>query len=327
MSAALGIFLQLSGCILTSFSYILQKIAHKRASATRVYFRAPWVCGFLGLCVAAALNLWSYSMLPQVALASFGAATLVFNLVFSRALLGEPLTRLDGVATLVVSAGTVTALSAVSSAPSPTLDEMAARLRSASAIAYLVLALGGGGCVAALVERAAAAGGAPGPLLLAAAPLLGGVAHSLVAFSAKGVAAALFGGGAAAALGGGAFWAFLLAVCGALAAQLRYLNLGLSVGSAVAIVPLFQSSVIVATAVAGVCLSHDMVGEPAALQAQFAGGLLVVVAGVGSLAWKKGGAAVEDKAAPAGAALGADADALGLETDRLPLVSGRGGTP
>jgi hypothetical protein len=309
MSAGLGIFLQLSGCVLTSGGYILQKKAHLVESPKPYYLRLPWLCGFLCLCVAAGLNLWSYSMLPQVALASFGAATLVFNLLFSRAVLGEPLTRLDGVATLIVGAGTVTALSAVGSSPPPTLGDLVARLSAPSAVAYLATALGGGAAAAVLVERAAARGGAPGPLLLTASPLLGGVAHSLVAFSAKGVSAALFGGGAAAALAGGAFWAFLLAVAAALGAQLRYLNVGLAVGGATVIVPIFQSSVIVATAVAGVCLSGDMVGEPAAQQTQFAAGLLAIVGGVASLAWKKGGA--EKLAA-----------GRGPEADLLPLVAG-----
>jgi hypothetical protein len=321
MSASLGISLQLAGCILTSLAYVSQKLAHKMSTTTTVYLRLPWLLGFLGLCVAAALNLWSYSMLPQVALASFGAATLVFNLLFSRLLLGEPLTRIDGLATLIISIGTITALSAVPSGPSPSLDDLSARLRAPSAAAYLALALGGGGAAAALVERAAAAavGGAPpGALLLIGAPLLGGVAHSLVAFSAKGVAAALFGGGAAAALGRGAFWGFLFSVGGALAAQLRYLNVGLSVGGAVTIVPLFQSSVIVATAVAGVCLAGDMAGEPPAAQAQFAAGLIVIVGGVGSLAWKRG-AAGEGKAPPAH---GAGAGAEGAEQEFLPLVEG-----
>jgi hypothetical protein len=314
MSTALGIFLQLTGCVLTSLSYILQKKAHKLdTGSTSVYLRWPWLLGFAGLCAAAALNLWSYSMLPQVALASFGAATLVFNLIFSWLLLGEPLTRVDVCAALAISAGTTTALSAVGASPSPSLSDLVARLRTPSAVAYLALALGGGAAAGAFVERAAAARGGgggpvPGPLLLAVAPLLGGVAHSLVAFSAKGVAAALFGGSAAAALSGGEFWAFLFAVGVSLTAQLRYLNLGLSVGDAVTIVPVFQSSVICATAVAGVCLSGDLVGEPAAQQAQFAAGLLVVVGGVASLRCKGRGAPGAKAASASGGQQADDAD-------------------
>lgn len=310
MSTALGIVLQLTGCVLTSLAYILQKKAHLLdTGSTSVYLRWPWLLGFAGLCAAVALNLWSYSMLPQVALASFGAATLVFNLIFSWLLLGEPLTRVDVCAALAISAGTITALSAVGASPSPSLSDLVARLRAPSAAAYLALALGGGAAAGAFVERAAAARGpAPGPLLLAVAPLLGGVAHSLVAFSAKGVAAALFGGGEAAALSGGVFWAFFFAAAASLTAQLRYLNLGLSVGDAVTIVPVFQSSVICATAVAGVCLSGDLVGEPAAQQAQFAAGLFVVVGGVASLRCKGRGAPGAKAASASGGQQADDAD-------------------
>ena len=287
-STALGIALQLSASLCTSISYVLQKKAHAQGSTAggSVYCTLPWTSGFLLLCTAAGLNLWSYSMLPQVALASFGAATLVFNLFLSRLLLHEDLAAVDCAAAALVTAGTITALSAVGSSAPARLSDLVARLHAPSAVAYVCLSLCGGAVTAALVERAPRAAQPPSPWLTLVAPVLGGAAHSLVAFASKGIAAALFGADVAAAARQPAAWLFLCANFLFLAVQLRYLNVGLSAGSAVKVVPLFQASLIVLTAVSGVCLSGDLEGQPAAQQAQFAVGLLITVAGVALLAFK-----------------------------------------
>ena len=286
-STALGYVLQFTASLCTSLSYVLQKRAHVGGSSSgSVYCTLPWACGFLLLCIAAGLNLWSYSMLPQVALASFGAATLILNLFLSRLLLKEQLAAVDGAAAVLVTAGTIAALSAVGPSTPSRLSDLVSRLHAPSAVAYICLSICGGAAAAVLVERAPRAALPPSLWLTLVAPVLGGAAHSLVAFASKGIAAALFGADVAAAARQPAAWLFLCANFALLAVQLRYLNVGLSAGSAVRVVPLFQASLITLTAIAGVCLCGDLQGQPAAQQAQFAGGLLVTVGGVALLALK-----------------------------------------
>jgi drug/metabolite transporter (DMT)-like permease len=115
----IGISIQLVSTFLAALAYVLQKKAHIRVSAGGIESWSDpanrkalvlWRGGFALMVVCALLDLSTYPMLDLSKQAPLGAATLVFNSILASILLAEPFTVLDLLSTVLIFAGTITAV-------------------------------------------------------------------------------------------------------------------------------------------------------------------------------------------------------------------------
>jgi uncharacterized membrane protein len=326
MSDALGTLLVLSGCFLAASGYVLQKKGNMAWSAEPAVLRKPiycnrlWLGGLVCMVASALLVVASAPFLDQSKSAPLGAATLVFNTLFSTLFLGEKFLVLHLISTLLIVVGAVLSAGA-NTAPSADLTyPQILSLFDAIATAFSVLCallVGASVLVLRRISRQPRAqwSSADATTLSLLAPALGGAANGFVSYATKVVTTAL-GKGDAGAFASPAFWAFLALQVAAVLGQVNFLNLGLAYSSAMQIVPVFQCAIIFSNSVCGIVYFHDMRANPGALGVFFTGAA-ICGAGILLLLLNKDKAKVEGEGRgssaetliepPAGAAAGAAA--------------------
>lgn len=112
-----GILLQVLATFLAALAYVLQKQAHTAAlgaGAPPATSSLRWRAGLACMVLVAGIDAFSFSLLDQSTLGAFGAATLAWNIVLARLVLGEALTRATAVAAGLIALGTVLAVSSSS---------------------------------------------------------------------------------------------------------------------------------------------------------------------------------------------------------------------
>jgi hypothetical protein len=288
---ATGVVLQIFATFAAALAYIWQKQAHLNHSphdpvpATRTL---RWRAGFALMVLVAFVDVYCFSLLDQSVLGAFGAVTLAWNIVLARVLLHEAITRVMLVAVLLISLGTVLAVSAAGESKSFTLPEILTLAKRPAVSVWLVINICGIGAAAWVVERAAraalASAGEPAEprVFSVLSPVLGGMCMGLTGYGAKAISTAIFtsdwGAFAAAPL-----WGYIALTAGALTLQVRYLNKGLEFCDAVRVVPVFQASIILANSLGGIIFYEDLVDATAGRKAQYAFGALLAVSGVCAL--------------------------------------------
>lgn len=154
----IGISIQLVSTFLAALAYVWQKKSHLRmalsgsdswSSPENKSAQRLWRLGFGLMVIAACLDLATYPMLDLSKQAPLGAVTLVFNSILASVLLSEPFTVLDLISTIMIFAGTITAV-ANSEAESATwtfdeilglLDDNLVKIYSAIMIPGLIAAI------------------------------------------------------------------------------------------------------------------------------------------------------------------------------------------
>ena len=157
-----GIFLQVLATFLAALAYVLQKQAHTMAlaggaGAPPATSSPRWRAGLACMVLVAGIDAFSFSLLDQSTLGAFGAATLAWNIVLARLVLGEALTRTTMVAAALIAVGTVLAVSSSGSAATdftlPLILELAEQPR---VYAWVVVNALGIAAAARVLEQAAA---------------------------------------------------------------------------------------------------------------------------------------------------------------------------
>ena len=291
---ATGIVLQILATFLAALAYIWQKQAHLFHSPSDpgpATSTLRWRAGFGLMVFVAVLDIYCFSLLNQSVLGAFGAVTLAWNIVLARVLLHEALTRLMLGAVLLISLGTILAVSASGESQAFTLAEILVLADRPGVYGYLIANIALIGAGAWTVERAAAAqarggGGGEGPPSLRVfsvlSPMLGGMCMGLTGYGAKAVSTAVFTSDWA-AFGRAPIWGFLALTSGALYLQVRYLNKGLEFCDAVRVVPVFQASIILANSLGGIIFYEDLVHESAGMKVLYGFGAALAVSGVCAL--------------------------------------------
>jgi hypothetical protein len=286
---ATGVVLQILATFLAALAYIWQKQAHLYHSphdptpATRTL---RWRAGFGLMVLVALVDIYCFSLLDQSVLGAFGAVTLAWNIVLARVLLHEAITRVMLGAVLLISMGTILAVSAAGESKSFTFAEIVALSDRAAVYAWLCLNLCAIAAAGLAVERAAraaaaAAGGEPvEPRLFSVlSPVTGGMCMGLTGYGAKAISTAIFTSDWG-AWARPPIWGYLFLSAGALTLQVRYLNKGLEFCDAVRVVPVFQASIILANSLGGIIFYEDLMDAPSGRKTQYAFGALLAVGGV-----------------------------------------------
>jgi uncharacterized membrane protein len=256
--------------------------------------------------LVALVDIYCFSLLDQSVLGAFGAVTLAWNIVLARVLLHEAITRVMLGAVLLISMGTILAVSAAGESKSFTFAEIVALSDRAAVYAWLCLNLCAIAAAGLAVERAAraaaaAAGGEPvEPRLFSVlSPVTGGMCMGLTGYGAKAISTAIFTSDWG-AWARPPIWGYLFLSAGALTLQVRYLNKGLEFCDAVRVVPVFQASIILANSLGGIIFYEDLMDAPGGRKAQYAFGALLAVSGVCALLLrdKEGGRGVGGAGGP-----------------------------
>lgn len=317
---ALGVALQLLASFAAAAGYVLQKAAHLENEARPAEKRLPvwrsfkWVLGLVFMFGSAGCAVASAPMLDQSKQATLGAATIVFNGLLAWAVLRDPLTVLDALSIAVIVVGTIVAMASAEASATYTFKETLALLNDDLVFAYLGLALPAAAAGMFFVERAASLPReewSPGQatLMRLAPPLLGGWCNNQVLYASKVVTTVVFGGEAA-ALQTFAFYVYAAVGVCAVVLQVRYLNAGLAHFPASVIVPLFQVTIILGGALAGIVYFHDLRYSPPDKVASFVIGALICAGGIGLLQVKAARQQRFDAAAAAAAAAAKEAAAV-----------------
>jgi hypothetical protein len=310
---AVGYALTLAGTFLAAAGYVLQKAAH--VANERALIPVPswrqwrWTLGLVCMIASAGLVVAASPFLNQSQSAPLGAATLVFNILLASLILRERFTVLAALATLVILAGTVVAVSSAEASTAFTFVQVLGLLRDPLVAGYSVAIGFGMGGAAWWVERVSKRpdktwSGAESAIFGVLAPALGGWANGFTSYAAKALTTAAATGEMAGALsgsvGGGAIYAYVALVSIAVVLQVRYLNKGLEHFTALATVPIFQASIIVSNSVTGIVYFGDLRGSstPEWRGGVFAIGALLCCGGIILLRLQR----AEDKAASGGAA-------------------------
>lgn len=251
----LGLTIGIVGCCATAVGYTLQKVAHirtARANAAspnaRLAYWTRWefLLSCLLLVFASVAATVTFTMVSQSELAPLGAVTLAVQEILSCWLLEEPFTRVDGLAVLLMTAGTTVAIgNARSSNQEMTLDTIVMLFLRPVAV---VSAVGVGVLILALSSFVAAVGSTHGAALPADSAKLDALSRSVIAGLLGGCTTTL--GKAAAtvvflpvfradwrALARIEPWLCAVALATATTYQMRYLNSGLGRYDSLRIVP------------------------------------------------------------------------------------------
>ena len=156
---AVGIILQILATFLAALAYVWQKQAHLNSQlpgAPAASSSWLWRAGLGLMVLVAVVDIYSFSLLDQSTLGAFGAATLAWNVILAYFILKEELTRLTLVSVVLISIGTVVAVSSSSTSQDFTLPAIVALSEQPRVFVWCILNAAGIAFAAYTLERASA---------------------------------------------------------------------------------------------------------------------------------------------------------------------------
>lgn len=338
----LGILLAMCGCFCSACGYTLQKLAHRRAAASSSasYWRYwQFIAGMGMLIIGSIFAVAVFGLAGQAELAPMGAVTLIFNELLAWRVLRESFTRVDALSVALMGMGTTIALAgAVKANAAYSIDAILALLTRPAGVAYTTLAL----ClIAGLILFIARMTKRPVETLTrgeAAADafsraFVGGMLGGFTGFLVKAVVEIVVSMVAASRWSDALrvepyLLGAALALC--LPNQVRFMNSGLSRYESNRIIPVYQCTLVFASALCGYVLWDEArVATPASM-ATFVIGCALAMAGMLVLMWKEPVAAASlptsqsSQELRAMTATGSSAPSSGAPSPKLRAASAQG---
>ena len=241
---------------------------------------------------SAGLAVASAPMIDQSKQAPLGAVTIVFSSILAALLVGEILTVLDALSTLIIIVGTVVAVTSNNAAStSYTFSETVDLLQDTVVFVYTGILLTAFIVLGWFVERTSripfeAWSPRVRQVFSLAAPALGGFAQGWTGYTSKVVATVIFNGETS-SFSSAAFYVYCVLLVAAVFLQVRFLNMGLAYFTALQIIPVFQTCIIFSNSLAGIVYYHDMRSAEPWRLAVFAIGAVSCGFGISLLLLKK----------------------------------------
>jgi hypothetical protein len=306
----LGVFLAMVGCFCSACGYTLQKLAHRRADAAksaagaspavggapgspvpRVTYWRYWQfpAGLAMLIVGSVFAVVVFGLAGQAELAPMGAATMIFNELLAWRVLREPFTRVDAVATLLMGLGTTISIVFGQHVDRTyTLDIIISLVNRPAAWTGTAITLTLMAATAAYVNVAGKTPAKQLPRLRASLDcagraFVGGMLGGYTGLCTKTVVTVVFG-----AVGSGDLsdlarvepYLFIVALACSLTLQVRFMNSGLARYDSVRVIPVYQSSLVIASVYSGWTYWDEIAVQTPLSVGLFVAGCCLTLAGI-----------------------------------------------